>query len=220
MLELQDSEKMFSSVYLTEQINEFRKADNNSKVLLHFTLLAKIEKEFEEEIQDKKILEMLNIRGLPNGGSTKDKSYNLNFEQSLQLLMSESKIVRKGVVNKLKEQQEKINSVARPQTLKEALIAQIALIEHNEQLALQVENLDTALDSLLEWVSIIKVAKHNGVKETAFNWRVLKQVSEEMGFAIKKADSPRFGFQNLYNVKVFQRCYPQFKYDLRKLLNQ
>lgn len=102
-----------------------------------------------------------------------------------------------------------------PSTYKEALIALVAAEEEKEKLALQVENLDTALDSLLEWVSIIKVSRHNKIKETAFDWRVLKQWSADMGYQIKKAESPRYGYQNLYHVNVFRKCYPMYRYDLR-----
>jgi anti-repressor protein len=85
---------------------------------------------------------------------------------------------------------------ALPQTYKEALLALIAKEEEKEQLALQVDNLSTALDVLIEWVSIIKVAKHNKVSEKLFDWRLLKQSSNDMGFSIKKAESPRYGYQN------------------------
>lgn len=103
-----------------------------------------------------------------------------------------------------------------PQTYKEALIALIAKEEEKEQLQLQVTNLDTVLDNLLEWVSILKVAKHNKVHETAFNWHNLKIASNQLGYEIKKAASPRFGYQNLYHLDAFKRCYPQFNYDLKK----
>ncbi len=103
---------------------------------------------------------------------------------------------------------------ALPQTYKEALLALIQKEEEKEQLLLQVDNLSTALDSLVEWVSIIKVATKNRIKETAINWRLLKRKSEEMGYAIKKAQSPRFDFQNLYHVNVFRACYPQYNYEM------
>jgi len=102
-----------------------------------------------------------------------------------------------------------------PQTYKEALIALIAKEEEKEQLQLQVNNLDTVLDNLLDWVSIIKVAKHNKVHETAFNWHKLKDASIQLGYEIKKAQSPRFGYQNLYHLDAFKRCYPQFDYELK-----
>lgn len=103
-----------------------------------------------------------------------------------------------------------------PQTYKEALFALIAAEEEKERLCLQVDNLSTALDCLLEWVSIIKVAQHNKVSEKVFAWQKLKQTSLEMGFQIKKAQSPRFAFQNLYHINVFKRCYPQYDYNIKK----
>lgn len=103
-----------------------------------------------------------------------------------------------------------------PSTYKEALLALIAKEEEKERLALQVENLDTVLDSLLEWVSIIKVSRFNKVSEKMFDWHELKRVSIELGYPIKKAESPRYGYQNLYHINVFKRCYPQFRYDLKK----
>jgi hypothetical protein len=50
------------------------------------------------------------------------------------------------------------------------------------------------------------------VSEKQFFWRELKSMSEKMGYVVKKASSPRFGYQNLYNIAVFKACYPQFKY--------
>jgi len=100
-----------------------------------------------------------------------------------------------------------------PQTLPEALRQLAETIEQKEQALLQVGNLSTALDILHDWVSIIKVATHNKVPETMFSWKILKAQSEAMGVAVKKAASPRFGYQNLYHVSAFKACYPQFRYD-------
>lgn len=204
--------KLFSSLYLVEQINIFRSEENNKAILLHKSLLTKIEVEFKEEIEEQNILPSSYLAG--NGKN--EKCYELNFEQSLQILMSESKIVRRGVVLKLKELSSEVKAVRLPQTYKEALIALVAKEEEKEQLQLQVNNLDTVLDNLLDWVSILKVAKHNGVKETVFNWRVLANASKMLGYEIKKAESPRFGYQNLYHLDAFKRCYPQFNYNLKK----
>lgn len=87
--------------------------------------------------------------------------------------------------------------------------------EQKEKLLLEnkVENLSTALDSLVEWTSIIKVCQHNKVKENCFKWQVLKKKSEELGYEVKKAQSSRFSYQNLYHVNIFKACYPQYKYD-------
>lgn len=102
-----------------------------------------------------------------------------------------------------------------PQTYKEALLALVAAEEEKEQLLLQVDNLSTALDTIVEWVSIIKVAQFNKVSEKNFDWHKLKSKSKEMGFAIKKAESPRYGYQNLYHVATFKACYPQYSYNFK-----
>lgn len=99
---------------------------------------------------------------------------------------------------------------------KEMILLMLEQEEAKERLALQCDNLNTVLDNLLEWVSIIKVSQHNKIPETSFNWRLLKAKSIELGYAIKKAQSNRFNYQNLYNVTVYKACYPQYKYDLRE----
>jgi prophage antirepressor-like protein len=78
----------------------------------------------------------------------------------------------------------------------------------------QVDNLNTVLDNLLEWVSILKVSRFNKVSENNFNWRVLKQKSADLGYAIKKAESPRYPYQNLYHITVFKACYPEYNYKM------
>ena len=99
-----------------------------------------------------------------------------------------------------------------PKTYGQLLLEAGRIAIENERLELKVDNLSTALDTLVEWVSIIKVSRFNRVHESKFNWRLLKRKNEEMGFLIKKSESPRFGFQNLYNVNAFKSCYPQFNY--------
>lgn len=100
-----------------------------------------------------------------------------------------------------------------PQTYKEALLALVAKEEEKEKLLLKVDNLSTALDSLVEWISIIKVSQFNKIHENNFNWPVLKKKSEQMGYEIKKGQSNRYDYQNLYHVNVFKACYPQFNYN-------
>jgi Rha family phage regulatory protein len=103
-----------------------------------------------------------------------------------------------------------------PKNFAEALLLASHLEEQKQQALLQVSNLNTVLDNLLNWVSIIKIAKHNNLNETYFNWRFLKIKSQELGYTIKKAESPRFGYQNLYHLIVFKACYPELNYNLKR----
>jgi paraquat-inducible protein B len=159
---------------------------------------------------------------MANGNETKDFSLTLDFAKRLAMMTRTEKgeQARQYFIEcekQLKEQNKRLL----PAIYKAALIELVHQIEINEQQQLTIEkqadtidNLATALDSLLEWVSIIKVAKHNNIREKEFNWRRLKAQSENMGFVIKKAASPRFGYQNLYHINVFKSCYPEYNYNL------
>jgi phage anti-repressor protein len=102
-----------------------------------------------------------------------------------------------------------------PKTYKEALLELIRKEEEKEALLLENNNLNTVLDNLTDWVSIIKVCQHNKIKENTINWRVLKAQSEVLGYAIKKAESPRYGFQNLYHIDCFRACYASLDYNFK-----
>jgi hypothetical protein len=50
-----DSEVKYSSRFLVEQINIFRKSEEDKSELAHYSFLTKIEKEFSDEIGEKNI---------------------------------------------------------------------------------------------------------------------------------------------------------------------
>jgi len=132
---INDNGQLYSSLYLVEQINIFRKEEGNRAVLRHDTLILKIEKEFEEEIREQKFLESSYAQKMPNGGEKESKMYELDFEQSLQILMSESKTVRKAVVQVLKKKQQ-------PKELSRKELIILALQAEEEKEALLLENLE------------------------------------------------------------------------------
>jgi len=132
-----------SSVYLVEQINLFRGQENNEKVLLHKSLLAKIESEFFEEISQQNILPSTY---LANNGKN-EKCYYLDFEQSLQLLMSESKTVRKKCVNVIVSQK-KQSTPNIPKSFSEALLLASNLQQQLEEQAPKIKVFDRVLDGM------------------------------------------------------------------------
>lgn len=140
--------------------------------------------------------------------------YVLDKKQTLLLISGYNAVLRLKIINRWEELE--IQSKKQlPSTYIDALKALVVSEEAKEQALLQVDNLNTVLDNLLDWVSIIKIANHNGIKETYFNWRLLKDKSKELGYGIKKAESPRFGYQNLYHIVVFKACYPKLNYNLK-----
>jgi Rha family phage regulatory protein len=135
--------------------------------------------------------------------------YQLTKEETILLISGYDALLRLKIIRRWAE----LETKQLPKTFSEALLLAGKIQAEKEQLALKVDNLETALDVLVEWVSIIKVALHNRVHEKKLNWRVLKAKSDSMGYIIKKAESPRYGYQNLYNVNVFKACYPEYDYN-------
>lgn len=132
-----ESEKKFSSVYLTEQINLFRRKEGITAIVAHSDFLKKIEKEFRDEINEGNISPVT----YKDAKGEQRKCYELNFEQALQILMSESKTVRKAVIVVLKEKQHKI-----PQTYSAALMLAAKQAEQIELQAKEIKQLEPKAD--------------------------------------------------------------------------
>ena len=99
------SEAIISSFELLDQINLFRGLDAKKSKLAHRTLLSIIRDEFSgdenEDLQEQKILQSFRIRELPNGGHKKDPYFELTISQAKQVLLRESKQVRRKVIEYL-----------------------------------------------------------------------------------------------------------------------
>ena len=143
------------------------------------------------------------------------KMYLLDKESTLVLISGYSAEIRLKIIRRWQEleaqQQTKL-----PSTYIEALEQLIAAEKERERLELKNINLTTVVDDLTDWSSIIRIAKHNGVSEKIFKWRLLKAKSLELGYAIKQVPSARYDYQNLYHLNSFRACYPQFDYNLNR----
>ena len=121
-----------TSLELLEQINFFRKVEEKNEQR-HDTLLNVIRDEFEEEIGVQKILETHYIH---EQNKQKYPMFVLTISQAKQVLVRESKFVRKAVIKKLEELENKIKV---PTTFKDALklaLEQQELLER-QQLVIQ-----------------------------------------------------------------------------------
>jgi phage regulator Rha-like protein len=199
----EQTQKTMSSVLIAEITNK-----------KHSAVMRDIRK-LQEQIGRETIFELSQYeQKMPTGGTKILPMYELNKEQTILLASGYNAKLRLAIIRRVEELETKQPKL--PTTYKEALLALVEAEEQKELAMLQVSNLNIALDNLLDWVSIIKVSQFNNVKETIFKWRELKAKSEQMGYAIKKAESARYGYQNLYHVDVFRACYPQFNYDFKK----
>lgn len=114
-LEKMNQTETITSLDLVKQINLFRVQEENKAELQHKTLLEIIRDEFEDEISRQKILpsEYKSERG---------KNYimfELTISQAKQVLVRESKFVRKAIISYLEKLE---NQVKVPGTYAEALL--------------------------------------------------------------------------------------------------
>ncbi|MGL5189731.1 MAG: ORF6C domain-containing protein [Cetobacterium sp.] len=121
-LEVVKRKETITSLELLEQINFFRNQEENKTELGHNDLLKVIRDEFEEEISLGKISqsEYKNSRG---------KSYPmfiLTLSQSKQVLMRESKFVRKAVINYIEKLELELK---KPLTTEDLIILQAESIK-------------------------------------------------------------------------------------------
>jgi phage regulator Rha-like protein len=84
------------------------------------------------------------------------------------------------------------------------------------QLELQVDNMEQVIDCATDWISILRASQHNKVKETTFNWRILKAKSYEMNLPPKMVQSPRYAYQLIYHLNVFRACYPKLNFNIKE----
>ena len=135
------TKKTITSLELVEQINLFRKEEGKDVELQHKTMLAIIRDEFEEEIGQQKMLPT----SYKDQWNREQPMFELTIAQGKQVLLRESKFVRRHVVAWLERFEEANN----PMTAGEILMAQaqgmIALEKAQQlqaqQIALQNERL-------------------------------------------------------------------------------
>lgn len=98
-----ENKNMITSLEILEQINIFRKQEGNRTELQHNDLLKIIRDEFEEEIHEGKISQMFYDLKIGNGATRKSPMFKLTIPQGKQILVRESKFVRKAVIHYLEE---------------------------------------------------------------------------------------------------------------------
>ena len=94
MLSLEDKKKTITSLELLEQINFFRWKEGRKTELHHYDLLKIIRDEFDEEINQGKI----SVVTYKDKKGEERPLYILTYEQGKQVLVRESKFVRKAVI--------------------------------------------------------------------------------------------------------------------------
>lgn len=93
-----------TSLELLDQINIFRKQEGNRAELQHYDLLKVVRDEFEEEIDDGKISSIF----YKDSMNREKPMYVLTLNQAKQILVRESKFVRRAVIHYVERLEEEL----------------------------------------------------------------------------------------------------------------
>ncbi len=99
-----ENKNMITSLEILEQINIFRKQEGNRTELQHKDLLKIIRDEFEEEIGEGKI----SPTSYKDQWNREQPMFKLTIPQGKQILVRESKFVRKAVIHYLEELEDRL----------------------------------------------------------------------------------------------------------------
>jgi anti-repressor protein len=198
-----------TSLELVAEINLFRNEEGNRSEIQHKTLLSIIRDEFEEEISRQEILpsNYLNERG------RNYEMFELTKTQATQVLVRESKFVRKAVVAKL----ERLDASQENKPMSTLDFLQVAL----NQMKQQEQRLDAVESKMLEieaktttrpeyftimGFAILKNAKV-GLSLAAQLGQKAKRICVQRGYQVDKVNDPRFGQVGCYPKDVLEEVF-------------
>lgn len=200
---LNNNQKTISSIELCELINKIRKEEGVKAELRHNDLLTKISEELEE-ISEK-------FRSSYTDSMNRQKPcYSLPQKEALQVIASESKRVRRRLIDEIERLTLENNQLQQeqpqfklPQNYKEALIELVAQVDQNEKLSNELKEKES-------FIGIIE-----DTKEEKFCKKTLRSEVVQIVNHIQKATGMLHPdiYRNLY--QRFINLYPniKWKYD-------
>lgn len=191
-----------TSLELLEQINFFREKEGKKRPLKHFTLLRIIRDELVEEINDKKILcvDYVDQKG------EKRPMYILPLEQGKQVLMRESKFVRRSVINYIKNLEKIIENNNKKYLEKQG--------QELTELKNRVELLEKAQGQAKTNMTVSGYARIKGVclkKSICSNiGKMATHICKTENIFIEKLFDSRYGFVNTYPVDILEKVFDMY----------
>lgn len=210
-----ENKETITSLELVEQINLFRSKDGNKNELRHDNLLQIIRDEFEEEISLLKIQESK----YKNERGREYPMFILTFNQAKQVLVRESKAVRKAVIKYLEDLENRLRYNL-PQNYTEALRQLLTQVESNQKLIAKIEEdkprvsfaetIEKSSDSILIR-EFSKILANEGIH---IGQNRLYQLLREWGYIVKNSTEPtqRAVQQGLFTIN--ERVIKSVKGDL------
>jgi hypothetical protein len=149
-MNLLKNKNIIGSLELVEEINIFRKEERSNEEkkngicknrlyanITHDALLKVIREEFEEEISLGELNETTYVHS--QNGQTYPM-FNLTLSQAKQVLVKESKKVRKAIIARIEKLEQALHSAPKPKTQIELIIESALVLQNHESRLSDIEN--------------------------------------------------------------------------------
>ncbi len=171
-----------TSLEIVLEINKFRKEEGNKNELRHDNLLQIIRDEFSEEISLLKIQEST----YKNDRGREYPMFILSFNQAKQILMRESKFVRKAMINYIEKLEEQIKNPFANLSIQQMMIA---TLQEQEKIVDRVEVLENKVDN--------EIRVDNG-EQRKIQRAVATRVYQRLDIVPELIEDKKYMFQAIY----------------------
>lgn len=171
-----------TSLEIVAEINKFRKEEGNKNELRHDNLLQIIRDEFAEEISLLKIQEST----YKNDRGREYPMFILSFNQAKQILMRESKFVRKAMINYIEKLEEQIKNPFANLSIQQMMIA---TLQEQEKIVDRVEVLENKVDN--------EIRVDNG-EQRKIQRAVATRVYQRLDIVPELIEDKKYMFQAIY----------------------
>lgn len=171
-----------TSLEIVSEINKFRKEEGNKSELRHDNLLQIIRDEFAEEISLLKIQEST----YKNDRGREYPMFILSLNQAKQILMRESKFVRKAMINYIEKLEEQIKNPFANLSIQQMMIA---TLQEQEKIVDRVEVLENKVDN--------EIRVDNG-EQRKIQRAVATRVYQRLDIVPELIEDKKYMFQAIY----------------------
>ena len=171
-----------TSLEIVSEINKFRKEEGNKSELRHDNLLQIIRDEFSEEISLLKIQEST----YKNDRGREYPMFILSLNQAKQILMRESKFVRKAMINYIEKLEEQIKNPFANLSMQQMMIA---TLQEQEKIVDRVEVLENKVDN--------EIRVDNG-EQRKIQRAVATRVYQRLDIVPELIEDKKYMFQAIY----------------------
>ena len=177
-----EKKNKITSLEIVTEINKFRKEEENKNELRHDNLLQIIRDEFSEEISLLKIQEST----YKNDRGREYPMFILSLNQAKQILMRESKFVRKAMINYIEKLEEQIKNPFANLSMQQMMIA---TLQEQEKIVDRVEVLENKVDN--------EIRVDNG-EQRKIQRAVATRVYQRLDIVPELIEDKKYMFQAIY----------------------